>query len=1121
MKTIKTWLTTIAVLLYNTTLSAYDFKVDGIFYNILSATEQMVEVTWDNSSTTDEWPSSGAYYDEIINIPSAISHEGVKYSVRSIGDYAFSRCRSIISITIPDGVTNIGKKAFSGCWELASLAIPQSVVEIGMYAFDNCLKLLSIDIPKNITKIDESTFNACLSITSIIIPESVKEIGKEAFSNCKSLTSVHIPEGVVSIGEYAFRNCDNLTLVSIPKSVNSIGNGVFFQSANLKKVFWMRSTLPKGGYAVSGAINYTANSEYSSDSRFKVYPLLSNMFEVDGITYVPTDMSSRTCDVVNYDYDKTTSLVDVNSTVSYRNLLFSVNEVNDYTFYNNQHVKEVTLANQGGVGAYAMANCTALTSTELAVGVTSVGDYVFNGCPSLESIALPEGLVSIGDNAFNGCDKLSSFILPSTVSSIGYALFANTNAPKSLSVANGNVKYDSRNNCNAIIETETNVLLAACNQTSIPKSVKAIGDYAFSGCNEMTAVNIHENISSIGDYAFSGCSSLADVVIENRTEVLTLGSNGNKGLFADCPLDSVYIGGKISYNTSSSKGYSPFSNNTTLRAVTITDKEETIYPYEFYNCSALKDLIIGDGVTSIGDYAFSGCSLLENFAFGASMKTIGDHAFSGCGNLTSIASGAVNPPTCGRDVFSDISKWDCTLYVPVGYMAPYQAADQWKEFLFVDDIIPIKRYAMTYMVNDTIVYHVDSLAYEEAIVLPEAPTKEGYTFDGWVGVPETMPIHDVTANALFTINKYVLSYVVDGEVHMADSITYGDSIVALAPLEREGHTFSGWIGVPETMPANDTTVVGSFVVNSYLLIYRIDGDTIQSDSIAYGTAITMLEAPAKSGYSFDGWDTVLSVMPAEDVTINGSYTRLPIENFFIRDSNECFTSGENLQCDMITYTRNFTNTAWQSLYVPFEIPVTEEFLANFEIADINNVHQYDHNDDNMTDETVVEAFMVTSGTLEANYPYFIRAKEAGEKTITVNDATLYTTEENSIDCSSVREKFTFTGTYNTKSSDVLIPGEGYYTLINGEWQPVTEETTLGAFRFYLKVDSRSGAPAVEARTIRMRIVGEHGNDDDTTGIENLHLTIQNSQLIYDLTGRRVEKPTKGIYIVGGKRVVIK
>jgi len=235
------------------------------------------------------------------------------------------------------------------------------------------------------------------------------------------------------------------------------------------------------------------------------------------------------------------------------------------------------------------------------------------------------------------------------------------------------------------------------------------------------------------------------------------------------------------------------------------------------------------------------------------------------------------------------------------------------------------------------------------------------------------------------------------------------------------------------------------------------------------------------GYEFSGWDKTLATMPAEDVIISGTFTRLPVDNLVILDTEENFLIDEEMECEMVTYTRHFNDTQWQALYVPFEIPVTEEFLAGFEVADLNNVHQYDRDNDGVTDETVIEAFKLTSGTLEANYPYLIRAKEAGEKSITVTDAALYATEENSIDCSSVRDKFTFTGTYSSLSSAELPQGEGYYTLIEGEWKPVTEAVSLGAFRFYLKVDSRSGALAAEARSIRMRIIGENG-EDDTTGM---------------------------------------
>ena len=156
-------------------------------------------------------------------------------------------------------------------------------------------------------------------------------------------------------------------------------------------------------------------------------------------------------------------------------------------------------------------------------------------------------------------------------------------------------------------------------------------------------------------------------------------------MFESCPLDSVYIGGDITYNTSSDYGYSPFYRNTTLRTVVITDKETEISPNEFYGCTNLQNFTVGDGVTTFGDWAFSGCSSLKSLSFGTQFSTIGKEAFSDCASVTKIVSKATTPPTCGTQALDDIYKWDCTLYVPTGCLAAYKAADQWKEFFFIKE----------------------------------------------------------------------------------------------------------------------------------------------------------------------------------------------------------------------------------------------------------------------------------------------------------------------------------------------------------------------------------------------------------------------------------------------------
>ena len=156
-------------------------------------------------------------------------------------------------------------------------------------------------------------------------------------------------------------------------------------------------------------------------------------------------------------------------------------------------------------------------------------------------------------------------------------------------------------------------------------------------------------------------------------------------MFASCPLDKVYIGRNISYNKTSNYGYSPFYRNTSLRSVTITDRETEVSENEFYGCTNLKEVKIGDGVTTIGSWAFSGCAAIDYFAFGSSVKTIGQEAFSDCTAMTRLISRAATPPSCGSQALDDINKWTCTLSVPAGSTSAYQAAAQWKEFFFIDN----------------------------------------------------------------------------------------------------------------------------------------------------------------------------------------------------------------------------------------------------------------------------------------------------------------------------------------------------------------------------------------------------------------------------------------------------
>ena len=157
-------------------------------------------------------------------------------SVTSIGDYAFSSCESLQSITIPNSVTSIGDEAFSWCESLQSVTIPNSVTGIGDKAFGGCKSLQSVTIPNSVTSIGDKAFGGCKSLQSVIIPNPVTSIGDQAFGGCKSLQSVTIPVAVTSMGDYAFSWCISLQSITIPNSVTSIGDYAFYHCTSLQSI---------------------------------------------------------------------------------------------------------------------------------------------------------------------------------------------------------------------------------------------------------------------------------------------------------------------------------------------------------------------------------------------------------------------------------------------------------------------------------------------------------------------------------------------------------------------------------------------------------------------------------------------------------------------------------------------------------------------------------------------------------------------------------------------------------------------------------------------------------------------------------------------------------------------
>ena len=397
-------------------------------------------------------------------------------------------------------------------------------------------------------------------------------------------------------------------------------------------------------------------------------------------------------------------------TITFSGTTYSVTSIGEHAFSRcYDRVTSVTIPNSiTSIGKYAFSRCYGLTSlvvdknngtydsrnncnaiietstNNLIVGcknttipnsVTSIGEHAFEDCSRLTSVTIPNSVTSIGYGAFYNCSGLTSVTIGNSVTSIGYGAFSGCSGLTSVTVDKNNGTYDSRNNCNAIIETSTNKLIVGCKNTTIGNSVSSIGEYAFEGCSGLTSVTFNaEKCTEMGSYnypVFRDCTNLKSLTIGNKVTTIP------DYAFKDCSgLTSVTIP-----NSVTSTGDCVFSGCTGLTTMTIPNSVTTIGYSAFSVCSGLTSVTIPNSVTSIDNYAFYGCSGLTSVTIPNSVTSIGYDAFYGCSGLTKLVSLAVEPPTCGIGAFEYVDKTTCQLLVPEESINKYKTADQWKEFL--------------------------------------------------------------------------------------------------------------------------------------------------------------------------------------------------------------------------------------------------------------------------------------------------------------------------------------------------------------------------------------------------------------------------------------------------------
>ena len=534
------------------------------------------------------------------------------------------------------------------------------------------------------------------------------------------------------------------------------------------------------------------------------------------------------------------------------------------------------------IGGGAFSYCTSLTSVTIPNSVTSIGVGTFRECTSLTSVTIPNSVTSIGGSAFSNCSSLTSITIPNSVTTIGGDAFQNDTNIVTVVVMPDNPVYDSRNGCNAIIETASNTLIFGCKATIIPNSVTSIGNGAFWGCSSLTSITIPNSVTSIGDDAFNWCTSLTSITIPNS--VTSIGD----GAFIWCtsltnvtiPNSVTSIGDYTFYGCTSLTnatipdsviyiGNYAFYGCTSLTNVTIPDSVIYIGNYAFYECSSLTSvIIIPNTVTSIGNYAFYGCTSLTNVTIPNSVTSIGDYTFANC-HIDTLNMGHFVPfylEANGGLLFANI------INIPCGATWHYQV--RWGGGGNYHEPDPAVLTLSALDNNGTVTIESQNTQQNTLCIgstaFIQATANYGYHFMQWdngnTANPDTLHlIGDSTVTAIFAKNLYSVTGIsqddIQGTVTGSNTVEYLDT-VTLTVIPNYGYHFSQWndgnTDNPRMVTATqDFTFTAQFDYNQYSITLDLNDSvrgTVNGEGEYDYLSQRTISATANYGYHFTQWN---------------------------------------------------------------------------------------------------------------------------------------------------------------------------------------------------------------------------------------------------------------------------
>lgn len=621
--------------------SAFDFKVNDLYYEILSDENKTVELV---NSSKDLLT---------ITIPEHITYRGVKYTVTSIGSHAMNWCSSLTKVKIPSTVTRIGDWVFWGSSKLKTIVVDENnprfcSIDGALYSKDkttllNCpCAAKTFDIPTTVTTVGVGAFGSCYELTSVTLHEGITTIESWAFQACQKLTEISLPEGLEEITWGTFYQCAKLSTVNLPESINKIENNAFRDCPALP---------------VIDGITYAGNAAVAAK---------------EGIASVAIKEGTRIlAEGLFFDNQNLTSIT-----------LPSSLEIIGFDAFNGCESLPV-------VDNVRYADCVAVEAIDktmstyvLREGTRFIADWAFGGCSDMQSINLPKGLVFIGSGAFRSCSQLETITLPESTKHISWwSPFSCQTKVKSDSP-----RFVVENDMLCDMQTGTLISSFATGAAVVPAYVKRIGRGAFS-FSGITSITLPEGLKTIDSYAFdfahlsaiqipeSVTSIGGGAFFENRLTSVTIPRNVNKinyNPFQGCDqLESIYVAADNPYYTS-------------IDGLLYTmDKSSLIA------CPGAKsgDLTLHSSLSRLEDVAFDGCYQITSLTLPSSTRYIGEDSMpEGLKDLYCLATKDISLYDDGAYFMDDEEMAAATLHVPASVLEKYQNTYPWNKF---GQIVPI------------------------------------------------------------------------------------------------------------------------------------------------------------------------------------------------------------------------------------------------------------------------------------------------------------------------------------------------------------------------------------------------------------------------------------------------